>query len=114
MSGAENETGTGGRSVLAQRATMRGEIEAPGTVEIGGLFDGRIKADAAVIEAWGTMTGTVAAERVTIRGTFTGEIETEELRVLSGATVSGKVMTKRLLVEAGANVDFTCKMTATG
>lgn len=110
MSGVDLDGTTGGRSVLAQRTTMRGEIDAPGSVEIGGTFDGRIKADTVVIEASGTMTGHVDAGRVTIRGHYTGEIVTDELRILSGATVAGNVVTKRLLVEAGANVDFACRM----
>jgi cytoskeletal protein CcmA (bactofilin family) len=114
MSGVENESATGGRSVLAQRTTMKGEIDAPGSVEIGGHFDGRITADALVVEGWGAMTGRVDAGRVTIRGTFTGEIATDDLRILSGATVSGTVATKRLLVEAGANVDFACRMIPLG
>jgi len=110
MSGVELDGTTGGRSVLAQRTSMRGEIDAPGSVEIGGTFDGRIKADTVVVESSGTMTGQVDAGRVTIRGQYTGEIVTDELRVLSGATVAGNVVTKRLLVEAGANVDFACRM----
>lgn len=111
MSGVDNEGGTGGRSVLAQRTTMKGEIDAPGSIEIGGTFDGRIKADSLVVETSGVMTGNANAGRVTIRGQFNGEISTDELRVLSGATVSGTVLTKRLLVEAGAHVDFACRMT---
>jgi cytoskeletal protein CcmA (bactofilin family) len=110
MSGIDNEGGTGGRSVLAQRTSMKGEIDAPGSVEISGTFDGRIKADAVVVEGSGAMTGIIAAGRVTVRGNFNGEIGTDELRVLSGATIAGTVVTKRLLVEAGANVDFACRM----
>lgn len=112
MSGIDNESGSGGRSVLAQRTTMKGEIDAPGSIEIGGTFDGRIKADSLVIEAAGTMTGIAEAGRVTIRGHFNGDVATDELRILSGATVAGKVVTKRLLVEAGANADFSCRMPA--
>ena len=110
MSGVETEGATGGRSVLAQRTTMKGEIEAPGSVEFGGVFDGRIKADSLVIESSGTMTGTADAGRVTVRGHYEGEIVTDELRILSGATVAGSIRTKRLLVEAGAIVDFACRM----
>ncbi len=110
MSAVGNEGGTGGRSVLAPRTTMKGEIEAPGSVEIGGHFDGRIRADSLVIEETGTMTGTAEAGRVSVRGHYTGEIVTDELRILSGATVSGNIHTKRLLVEAGAIVDFACRM----
>lgn len=112
MTGVEGEGAAGGRSVLAQRTTMKGEIEAPGSVEIGGSFDGRVRADTLVVEASGSMTGTVDAGRVTIRGQFTGDIATDELRILSGATVSGTVNAKRLLVEAGAIVDFSCRMAA--
>lgn len=107
---SDNDSAAGGRSVLAQRTTMRGEIDAPGSVEIGGQFDGRIKADNVIVESAGTVTGTLDASRVTIRGHFKGEIVTDELRVLSGAVVSGNVLTKRLLVEAGAEVDFACRM----
>jgi cytoskeletal protein CcmA (bactofilin family) len=111
MSVVGNEGGAGGRSVLAPRTTMKGEIDAPGSVEIGGTFDGRVKADTLVIEETGTMTGTADAGRVSVRGNYAGEIITDELRILSGATVSGTVRTKRLLVEAGAIVDFACHMT---
>lgn len=110
MSVGGNESGTGGRSVLAARTTMKGEIDAPGSVEIGGTFDGRVKADSLVIEETGTMTGTAEAGRVSVRGQYSGEIVTDELRILSGATVTGTVRTKRLLVEAGALVDFACRM----
>lgn len=106
----DNDGATGGRSVLAQRTTMRGDIDAPGSVEIAGHFEGRIKADSVVIESSGTMTGEIDAGRATIRGTYSGDLVTDELRVLSGATMGGTVRTKRLLVEAGANVDFTCRM----
>jgi cytoskeletal protein CcmA (bactofilin family) len=110
MTIGQGEPGTGGRSLLAAGMIIRGEIEAPGPVEISGTIEATIKADAVVVEPTGRVKGTITAPRVTIRGKVEGEIVTDELRIMSGAVVSGKVTTRTLSIEAGAEVDFGCHM----
>lgn len=110
MTTGQTEPGTGGRSLMGAGMVIRGTIDAPGIVEIGGTLEGGITAEAIVVEATGKVTGTLTARRVTIRGLVEGDISTGELRILSGAVVKGQVNTRTLTIDSGAEVDFTCTM----
>jgi cytoskeletal protein CcmA (bactofilin family) len=112
MAIGQGEPTVGGRSLLAAGMVIRGEIEAPGPVEISGTLDVTIKAESVVVEAGGRVKGTITAPRVTVRGHVEGEIATDELRIMTGAVVSGVVTTRTLAIEAGAEVDFACHMAA--
>jgi len=112
MTNGQTGPGAAERSLLGAGMVIRGTIDAPGIVEISGSLEGGISAEAIVVEANGKVTGTLAARRVTIRGRVEGDIATEELRILNGAVVTGQVTTGTLTIEAGAEVDFSCKMTA--
>lgn len=111
MSMGQSEQGGGGRSLLAQGMVIRGEIEAPGPVEICGTLEVTIRAEAVVVEPTGRVTGIITAPRVTIRGSVDGEIITDDLRIMTGASVTGKVTTRTVAIEAGAVADFVCVMT---
>ena len=114
MTTAQGGSGIEGRSLLAVGTVIRGTVDAPGLVEIGGTLGGSVRAGTILVEVTGKIMGTLSAERITIRGRVEGEIMAADLRILSGAVVQGQVTVTTLAVEAGAGIDFACKMQGTG
>lgn len=101
--------GGGGRSVLVAGARIVGDITAPGTLEIQGRVEGRVTADAVVIEERGVVDGEVRAQSVGVSGTFSGRIESAMVRVHASARLGGTIRYGSLMIESGAEVTATCE-----
>ncbi|WP_166583287.1 polymer-forming cytoskeletal protein [Rubellimicrobium sp. CFH 75288] len=96
-----------GRSHLIAGARVVGELTAPGTLEIQGRVEGRVGADAIVIEERGTVEGEAQGGAVEIRGGFDGTLTGGAVRIQSGARVSGTILYESLSIESGAEVTAT-------
>lgn len=94
----------GGRSHLVAGARLTGDLTAPGLVEVAGQVEGRVSADAVVIEAVGVVRGEVGAGQVAVRGAFDGRLSGGDVRLQATARVTGEVVYETLTIEAGAEV----------
>ena len=105
---------TGGRSHLASGSKFSGDLSVPGLVEILGHVDGKVSADAVMIEASGSAEGELHAADVAIKGRFQGKILGRVVTLHSSAKVSGDILYETLCIESGAEVNSTCKVKKTG
>jgi len=97
-----------GRSHIAAGAKLSGDLSVPGLLELLGHVDGRLSADAIVIEDGGSAVGEIRAASVTIRGHFEGGIFGGDVRLSSSAKVVGEIFYQTLTIESGAEVKASC------
>ncbi|MFK7753878.1 MAG: polymer-forming cytoskeletal protein [Sedimentitalea sp.] len=100
----------GGRSHFAAGSEIKGDIRIPGSFEILGRVDGKVTADAVVIEASGYVVGEIHAASVTIKGQFEGQILGGDVKLHAGANVAGEILYATLSIESGAQVNSNCKV----
>ncbi len=98
----------GGRSHFAAGAKLSGDLSVPGLLELLGEFDGKMSADAVVIEESGSAVGEIRAASVAVKGRFEGKIFGGDVKLHSGARVSGEIVYQTLSIESGAEVDVAC------
>jgi cytoskeletal protein CcmA (bactofilin family) len=109
MTQTENPSATatgsrGSRSLLAAGAQFSGDLTVPGVLELLGKCDGKISADAIVIETSGSVGGELHASTIAIKGLFEGRIFGGDVKLQSGARVTGDIAYTTLTIESGAEV----------
>jgi len=108
-----------GRSHFTAGSKLTGDLRVPGLVELLGHVDGKVSADAIIIEETGSVDGELHASKVAIKGQFEGKIlggvanfHTSCWFQLttrsSSAKVSGEILYETLCIESGAQVNSTC------
>ncbi len=118
-SGTQPATGTsgaaaGGRSHLIAGSRLNGDLQVPGLVELLGHVDGKITADAIMIEESGSVVGELHAANVAIKGQFKGKVVGHTVTLHSSARVSGEILYETLSIESGARVDSTFSRKTSG
>ena len=104
----------GGRSNFAAGSKLTGDIHAPGLVELLGHIDGRIYADAILIEDSGSVAGELHAVDIAIKGKLEGSVSGGVVKLHGSASVSGEVVYETLSIENGAEVNATCAVKKQG
>ena len=99
----------GGRSHLVAGTRIVGNITAPGLLEIQGQVEGRVIADAVVIEERGIVDGEVQAAAIGVKGTFSGHIMGGAVRIHATARLSGTIRYDTLSIESGSEITATCE-----
>ena len=103
----------GGRSHFTVGSKLTGELRVPGLVELLGHVDGKVTADAIMIEESGSVDGELHAAKVAIKGRFKGKIFGSVVNLHSTAKISGEIFYETLSVESGAQVNSTCAVKKT-
>ena len=107
--GVDGNGSRAGRSHLVAGTRIVGDITAPGTLEIQGRVEGRVVADAVVVEEKGVVEGEVKAEAIGVKGTVSGHLAGAQVRVHATAKLSGTVRYGTLMIESGAEITATCE-----
>jgi len=97
-----------GRSHFTAGSKLTGDLRVPGLVELLGHVDGKVSADAIIIEETGSVDGELHASKVAIKGQFEGKILGGVANFHSSAKVSGEILYETLCIESGAQVNSTC------
>lgn len=94
-------------SVVERETRIRGTIRGREALTVRGRVDGRIELEApCTLEAGGVVRGDVRATEVTIGGIVVGDVDAVDRAVLlATAQVQGVVRTRSLRVDAGARID---------
>jgi cytoskeletal protein CcmA (bactofilin family) len=94
-------------TVIAASARFDGSMRSAGGAVISGRIEGDLAADGAVlVEATGSIGGSVTAAAAKVEGTIEGSLEvTGRAEVDSGGRVGGPVRAARVDVAAGALLD---------
>jgi cytoskeletal protein CcmA (bactofilin family) len=99
-----------GRSHFTAGSKLTGDLQVPGLVELLGHVDGKVTADAIMIEESGSVDGELHAARIAIKGQFKGKIFGGTVNLHSSARVSGEIFYEALSIESGAQVNSACKV----
>ncbi len=108
-SGALPTTGlASGRSHITAGSKLTGDLQVPGLVELFGHVDGKVTADAIMIEESGSVDGELHAAKVSIKGRFEGKIFGSVVNLHSTAKASGEIFYETLCIDSGAQVNSSC------
>ena len=107
--GSQPSSGTaGGRSHFAKGSKLTGDLRVPGLVEVLGHVDGRVYADAVLIEESGSVAGELHAADISIKGKLEGSASGGAVNLHGTARVSGEIVYETISIESGAEVNATC------
>jgi cytoskeletal protein CcmA (bactofilin family) len=87
-------------------------IISQGTLQVDGEVEGDVVGREVIIGELGKVTGTVAAEQVTVRGNISGAIRAMTVSLQSSAHVEGDIHHMSLAIEQGAAFDGRCRRPA--
>ncbi|MGE5549123.1 MAG: bactofilin family protein [Bacteroidota bacterium] len=98
-------------TVIGKDTTVRGTVEAEGTIRVDGRFEGDIStAGDLIVGESGFVQGTVVAKNVSIAGQLHGKVEARgRLELLPSANVQGEIKMVLLVVEEGACLQGNCE-----
>jgi len=98
-----------GPSVLSADMVLEGNLATNGELQIDGAVHGAVQAAVCIIEANGSVQGSVAAEDVFIRGRVIGPICGVHVTVVAGGHVEGDILNQSIAIENGAYIDGKIK-----
>ena len=81
-----------GRSHFTLGSKLSGDLSVPGLVELLGHVDGRVYADAIMIEESGSVDGELHAADVAIKGKLEGKIFGGVVKLHATAEISGEII----------------------
>jgi cytoskeletal protein CcmA (bactofilin family) len=84
-------------------------IISQGTLQVDGEVEGDVVGGEVIIGELGKVTGTVAAEQVTVRGKIAGAIRAMTVVLQASAEVEGDIHHMSLTIEQGASFDGRCR-----
>ena len=96
-----------GRSHFTAGSKLSGDLQVPGLVELLGNVEGKVTADAIMIEESGSISGELHAANIAIKGQFDGKVFGGVVNLHSSAKVSGEIYYETLSIESGAQVNST-------
>ena len=97
--------GSDGIVIVGRGTRITGEITDCFRLEIQGVVEGTIVADALVIHAGGSVTGRLQANHAEVRGNFNGQLQIAELLdVRSTGRVEGELAYGKLAVAMGGHI----------
>lgn len=100
------------RSIIDVGTTIKGDIETEGSIRIGGILIGNVKAKGKlVMGSQASVIGNIMAENADIEGKVEGNMQiTQRLELKPSARVIGDIKTTRLVIDEGAIFDGACHM----
>jgi len=103
---------SGNLSVISNDLKIIGQglrIISQGTLQVDGEVEGDVVGSEVIIGELGKVTGTVAAEQVTVRGRISGAIRAVTVSLQSSSHVEGDIHHMSLAIEQGAAFDGRCR-----
>ncbi len=95
----------GGRSVIQHDATIIGDLETDGHVEIDGTVKGTVNGYMVTVAENGRVEGAITAEFAKIHGTVIGPVQANTVAVGKAAHIVGNIFHKVLNIEPGASLE---------
>ncbi len=92
-------------SVINTGVVIKGSLQGDGEINIDGIVDGDVKAEAVIIGLNGKIMGTIKADKVEVYGALEGKILAKEVFLAETARVIGNIHYESLSMEPGAFVE---------
>ena len=104
--GAQNAiTNSDGVVIIGKGTRIVGEITDCSRVEIQGMVEGTIVADALIIREGGSLTGRLQATQAEVHGAFNGQLDIADLLdIRATGTVEGELAYGKLAVSMGGHI----------
>jgi cytoskeletal protein CcmA (bactofilin family) len=100
-------------SIISEDFTIRGDIEAEGTLHVEGRVIGIVKAHTIHISASGQIEGDVVCQNLSVKGKVLGTVVCSELALASNSQVKGHISYRSITVGRGARVECEMQPTST-
>ncbi|MBN2408014.1 MAG: polymer-forming cytoskeletal protein [Elusimicrobia bacterium] len=99
-------------TLISQDTTVKGTIEASGTIRVDGTVKGGIRnTEGVIIGDTGMVEGDIHSKGVNLAGKVKGNVHAESiLELLPGSTLVGDIATSQLSIAEGAHFDGVCNM----
>ncbi|MEE8559490.1 MAG: polymer-forming cytoskeletal protein [Alphaproteobacteria bacterium] len=97
--------GRGDRSIIQHDATIIGDLETDGHIEIDGTVKGTINGYMVTVAENGRVEGAITAEIAKIHGTLIGPVQANTVAVGKTAHIVGNIFHKVLNIEPGASLE---------
>ncbi|MBN1783393.1 MAG: polymer-forming cytoskeletal protein [Alphaproteobacteria bacterium] len=92
-------------SVINTGVVIKGTLKGEGEINIDGVVDGDVNAEAIIIGLNGKVIGTIKADRVEVYGALEGKILAKDVFLAETARVIGNIHHESLSMEQGAFVE---------
>lgn len=92
-------------SLVAENATLNGDLASDGDVQLDGLIRGDLRVGRLTVGESGQVEGSIEAEAVDIRGRVAGAITAQSVRLYATAQVQGDITHGQLAIDAGARFE---------
>lgn len=89
-------------SVIAADATVIGDVDCSGDLQIFGNVEGNVRGRTLVVEAGAHIEGRVVAERLLVGGSILGPVAATDVGVEATASIVGNITHNNLMIEPGA------------
>jgi len=97
--------------VVGKGASIIGEISNCSQVEIAGALEGKVVAEAVIVQPGGCLKGQVYSERAEVHGTIEGQVQVDDhLDIRSTGDVSGELVYGKLSVASGGRLSGTLQI----
>jgi cytoskeletal protein CcmA (bactofilin family) len=90
---------------IGSKVTIVGNIECDGPIAIEGTVHGEVRGALVTISRYGTVTGRIIADHVTVEGGVSGEIYANKLILKPSCDVEGEIYHRELSLEDGSYFD---------
>lgn len=97
-------------SVVAEDATIVGDIEFVGTMIVEGKLEGNLKGADMIVQRTGSVSGTLDVNSINCHGKIDGELQAKELIAHGSAQLDGQIHTQTLEVAPGAKMNGQLNM----
>lgn len=96
-------------TLIAFGASINGNIDSEGDVQVDGRVRGHVRAGGLTITADGAIEGEASAEDVIVQGYVKGPVRARHIHLLSGALVEGNLTCSTITIDAGARLSGTIR-----
>lgn len=97
-----NIKSVGSVTVISFDTAVKGELKSSNTIQIDGVFEGKIKAEGRVIiSEKGRLDGEITAHEIMVYGMLQGQIEADKVAIGAKGSVNAVVISDNFSIEEG-------------
>lgn len=96
-------------SIISSNLHIVGNLKTEGEIQVDGIIDGDVTAQALTIGSHARISGEVVADEVVVHGQTDGKLTARSVKLAKTAKVVGDIVHEVLAIEAGAHIEGQLK-----
>ena len=96
-------------SIISSNLHIVGDLKTEGEIQVDGIIDGDVTAQALTIGSHARISGEVVADEVVVHGQTVGNLTARSVKLTKTAKVVGDIVHEVLAIEAGAYIEGQLK-----